>query len=140
MKLALLCAALLAALASGTAHAATPRSCGAYSVGPGTLRHGSTSGAACVLNAYRDCRPATYVLVAFGVLAGSHADTESTTAFRIFRIGTVCKVSVDATFRVVPETPRRFHGTCRRVRQIAGDIVATGCTGKLPATISLTGH
>jgi hypothetical protein len=28
----------------------------------------------------------------------------------------------------------------RRVRQVGGDIVATGCTGKLPATISLTGH
>jgi hypothetical protein len=140
LKLALLGAAVLAALAAGTAHGTTPRSCGAYSVGPGTLRHGSSSGAACVLKAYRDCRPATYVLAAFGVLAALGADTESTTAFHIVRVGPTCKVYVDATFRVVPQAPQRYHGTCRRVQRVADDILATGCTGRLPATISLTGH
>jgi hypothetical protein len=140
MEAALLGAGLLAVVAAGTAHSTTAYSCGAYSVGPGAQRHGSTSGAACVLRAYRSCRPAMYVLSAFGVLPALGADTESTTVFHIVRIGTACRLSVDATFRIVPQTPQRFHGTCRRAQQLAGDIVATGCTGRLPATISLTGQ
>jgi hypothetical protein len=117
---------------AGTAHATT-RSCGTYSIGPGAVRHGSPAGATCLLSAYRSCRPATYTLASFGV------DTESTAVFRIVRFGPACRVAVDATFRVVPQTPHRFHATCRRVRRVAGDIEATGCTGGLPPTISLTG-
>ena len=133
MKPALLCAAVLAAVAAGAAHGMTT-SCGAYSIGPGAARHGNAAGATCMLKAYRSCRPAMYVLAGFGV------DTESTSAFRVARIGSACQVSVYATFRVVPQTPHRYHGTCHRIQRLAGDIVATGCTGKLPATISLTGH
>ena len=132
MKLALLCSVLLAAVAAGVAHGTTP-SCGAYSIGPGAVRNGNADGATCMLRKYRSCRPAMYVLAAFGV------DTESTTAFRIVRIGSACHVSVYATFRVVPQTPHRYYGTCHRIQRLAGDIVATGCTGTLPATISLTG-
>ena len=133
MKLALLGSVLRAAVATGAAHGATT-SCGAYSIGPGAVRHGNAAGAPCMLRAYRSCRPAMYVLAAFGV------DTESTAAFRIVRIGSACRVSVDATFRVVPQSPHRYHGTCRRLRRVSGDIAATGCGGTLPATISLTGH
>jgi hypothetical protein len=133
VKLVLLCSIVLAAVASGAAHAART-SCGTYSIGPGAVRHGSTAGATCLLKAYRSCRPATYVLASFGV------DTESTSAFHIVRVGPKCTVAVDATFRVVPQTPHRFHGTCNRIRRLAGDFVAAGCTGKLPATISLTGR
>jgi hypothetical protein len=133
MKLALLCSVVLAAVAVGAAHGATT-SCGAYSIGPGAVRHGNAAGATCMLREYRSCRPAMYVLAAFGV------DTESTTAFRIVRLGGPCRVTVDATFRVVPQTPHRYHGTCRRIQRLAGDIVVTGCGGTLPATISLTGH
>jgi hypothetical protein len=86
-----------------------------------------------MLKAYRGCRPAMYVLAGFGV------DTESTTAFHVVRLGSTCRVAIDATFRVVPQTPQRFDGTCRRIQRLAGDVVATGCTGTLPATISLTG-
>src|SRR5215469_16565424 len=100
MRLALLCSVLFAALAVGAAHGART-SCGSYVIGPGALRHGNPAGATCLLKAYRSCRPAMYVLAGFGV------DTESTTAFHVVRLGSTCRVAIDATFRVVPQTPHR---------------------------------
>jgi hypothetical protein len=134
MKLALLAAALLAGVVVATAPAATPRNCGTYSVGPGSLRHGNASGAGCLLRAYRTCHAATFTLSSFGV------DTIARDVFHVVRASVICRVDVTASLEVVPQSPHRFSGTCRRVRRAAGDIVAGGCTGGLPATISLTGR
>jgi hypothetical protein len=134
MKLALFGSALLAAVAAGAAHGAVPRSCGTLSIGPGSLHRGSATAPACLLQAYRSCRPATFTLSSFGV------DTIAKDVFRIVRSGTTCRVGVLASFEVVPQQPHLAHATCRRVQRLAGDIVATGCTGNLPATISLTGR
>jgi hypothetical protein len=134
MKRALLAAVvLLAAVAAGTARGSA-RSCGTLSVGPGALRHGSSNGPTCLLRAYRSCTAATFTLSTFGV------DTIARDVFRVTRTGVICRLAVDASFEVIPESPHRFHATCRRVRRLVGDIVATGCTGALPATISLTGR
>jgi hypothetical protein len=133
MKLALLCCAVLAAVAVGAAPAA-PRSCGVLSIGPGSLHRGDPTAPACLLQAYRNCRPASFTLSSFGV------DTIAKDTFRIVRNGTTCGVAVLASFEVVPQQPHHSHATCRRVQRLAGDIVASGCTGTLPATISLTGR
>jgi hypothetical protein len=134
MRLALLCSALIAAVVAGTAHASAPRSCGTYSIGPGALRRGSPAGATCLLRAYTGCRPATFRLSSFGV------DTIAKDVFRVVRVGgSACHVAVDASFEVVPQQPHLLHATCMRVKRTTNDIVASGCTGSLPATISLTG-
>ena len=134
MKLALLCSVLLAAVAAGTAHGATPRNCGTLSIGPGSLHRGDSSSPSCLLQAYRHCRPATFTLSSFGV------DTIAKDVFRVGRSGVICQVSVLTSFEVVPQHPHLSHASCRRVQRLAGDIVATGCTGSLPPTISLTGR
>jgi hypothetical protein len=134
MKTTLLCLVLLSALAAGSAHAAT-RSCGMLAVGPGALRHGSAGGPACLLRAYRSCSAATFTLSSFGV------DTVAMDVFRIARASGGCRVDVSASFRVVPQHARLQSGLCRAVRRVAGDVVAVGCSGGLPApTISLTGR
>jgi hypothetical protein len=134
MKLALLCSALLAALVAGTGHASAPRSCGTLSIGPGSLKRGSAAGPACLLQAYRSCRPATFTLSSFGV------DTIAKDVFRVVRTPGSCRVTVAGSLEVVPQQPHLFHATCQRIQRVANDIVATGCTGKLPATVSLTGR
>lgn len=134
MKTTLLCLVLLSALAAGSAHAAT-RSCGTLAVGPGALRHGTSGGPACLLQAYRSCRTATFTLSTFGV------DTIATDVFRVARAAGGCRVEVDATFKVVPQRGHARSGVCRAVRRAGGDIVAVGCSGGLPGTtISLTGR
>ena len=118
-------------LALATVLAATQ--CQARSVGPGSLRRGGTSGADCMLAAYRDdCRSAGYTLSSFGV------DTVQEVTFRMLRGANGCTVYVTQSFRVVPQQPRvngRF--ICHRLRKTTdGDVVADRSA---PAkTISLT--
>jgi hypothetical protein len=134
MKLALFASVLLAGVVVAAGSAAAPRDCGAYSIGPGALRHGSTSGATCLLRAYRTCHPATFRLSTFGV------DTIARDVFRVVRTGVVCRVAVTASFEVVPQQAHHFRAGCRRVRRLGAGIVVTGCSGTLPGTISLTGR
>ncbi|HEY2071967.1 MAG TPA: hypothetical protein VGG88_00180 [Gaiellaceae bacterium] len=108
--------------------AAATIQCQARSVGPGSLRRGGTSGAACMLAAFKDCHAAGYTLSSFGV------DTIRTETFRLAG----CKVYVTESFRVVPQQPRvlgRF--VCSRLRKTStGDVVADRCAPQ--KTISLT--
>jgi hypothetical protein len=108
--------------------AAAAIQCQARSIGPGSLRRGGTSGAACMLAAFNDCHAAGYTLSSFGV------DTIHTETVRL--VG--CKVYVTESFRVVPQQPRvlgRF--VCSRLRKTGtGDIVADRCSPR--KTISLT--
>jgi len=127
---ALTAAALLAAGAA----AGKPLDCGVRSIGPGSLRRGGTSGAACLLRAFQQsCKAADYRLSLFGV------DTVSTEEFRVALRGGRCGVDVTASFRVVPQQP---HVTstrhCAIVRRSGGDTVADRCNGGPPATVSLT--
>ena len=115
------------ALAAG-AGAATPTHCQAKSIGPGSLQRGGTSGAACLLAAFRErCRSADYTLSQFGV------DTVHSLTFRTERRSTGCAVLVTESFRVVPQQPRvTARYLCRRLRPL----VADRCTPR--RAISLT--
>jgi hypothetical protein len=129
----LVLAAALAVLAS--AQASRTAVCPARSVGPGALKHGGTTGAGCMLRAYRNgCPATTYVLSSFGV------DTVGTLQFQLARRNGVCTIGVTRSFRVVPQKPRvTASGRCAALRQAAVDIVATGCKGTgLSPTLSLT--
>jgi hypothetical protein len=134
-RLALLLCCAVAAFGAASAGAAT-RDCGSLSVGPGALRHGSTSGAACLLAAFRTCTPAGYTLSNFGV------DTIASDVFRIQATSGRCQIQVTGTFRVVPQRPHTtLRGVCLALKRTATDIVATGCRGTgATATISLTGR
>ena len=102
--------------------------CQPRSVGPGSLRHGGTAGAACLVRAYDDgCRPAEYTLSTFGV------DTIRSETFRTQATSGGCQIVVSSSFRVVPQAPHSTgRYTCLRVRRLVVD----RCTPA--ATIPLT--
>jgi len=129
-----LTAALVCAAAFAAGAGAATRQCQARSIGPGSLRQGGTKGAACLLAAFQQgCRPAEYVLTAFGV------DTAATEDFRTSRRAGRCEVVVLTSFRVIPQTPHVFPTrTCARLRKVGADVVADRCTAGTPAAISLT--
>jgi hypothetical protein len=111
--------------------------CGSISVGPTALRPGTSSGAACLLRAYRQhCRPAVFELSIFGV------DTIARDGFRLVMLDGACGVKVTTSFTVVPQKPRpQGSGECRTLAMRGSDVIAGGCTGSgLPSTISLTGR
>ena len=120
--------ALAAAAAATAGSAASPTHCQAKSIGPGSLRRGGTTGAACLLAAFRDgCRPADYMLSQFGV------DTIHSLTFATRRRSFGCTVLVTESFRVVPQRPRvTGRYVCLRLRPLA----AERCTPS--RTISLT--
>ena len=80
--------------------------------------------------AYRDhCQAAEYTLSIFGV---------DTIRRRDFRIAG-CRVVIHETFRVVPQPPHATGAaSCSAIVRVRDDIAATGCTGTLGRTISLT--
>lgn len=127
---------VLLAAAAGAAHAQPGTTvCPTRSIGPGALLRGGTVGATCILRAYRQgCRTAQYELSSFGV------DTIATIRFGLQRRNGSCSITVNGTFRVVPQKPHvTSDGRCRTLRTTANDIIATGCSGKgLTPTISLT--
>lgn len=123
-----LAAAFLAILA--TQH------CAVRAIGPGTHLEGGTRGATCVLAAFRDgCRPADYTLTGIGI------GTVAVKSFSVQRWNGRCAVLVISTVntggvhgRPVGVGPR----VCRRLREIASDVVADRCSRGTPAAISLT--
>jgi hypothetical protein len=120
-----------AALASGAGAAGPP--CPASSIGPGSLHRGGTTGAICLLSAFRDGCRGSYVLSAFGV------DTVHSETFRLRRRNSACIVVVTASFRVVPQKPHlTLQRTCSKLLRAGTDVVAVRCTGGPPATLSLT--
>lgn len=123
--------AAAAALASGAAAAGPP--CPASSIGPGSLHRGGTTGATCLLSAFRSDCQGNYVLSAYGV------DTVHSETFRLQRRNGVCVVVVAESFRVVPQKPHlTIERTCTKLLRQGTDVVAVLCTGKAPHTISLT--
>jgi hypothetical protein len=121
-----------AALAAGVSAAAGPQNCPSASVGPGTQRHGGTTGAACLLTAFQNgCRRAEYVFTSFGV------DTVAVENFSVERRSGRCAVVVLTSFQVIPQKAHLLPShTCRRLHKTTAGIVADRCT---PArTISLT--
>jgi hypothetical protein len=131
----------IAALDSGlatTARATTPPPlrCESLTTGPTALPSGGSSGALCLLHAYRQhCRPAVYELSTFGV------DTIARDDFRLVLGGGRCRVQVVTTFRVVPQKARpQGSGHCSVLDLQGADVVARGCVGAgLPSSLSLTG-
>jgi hypothetical protein len=106
--------------------------CQARTVGPGSLQHGGTAGASCLLAAFEaNCRPAVYTLAAYGV------DTIHSLQFRTARRTTGCAVLVTESYRVIPQQPHvTAHRACARVHKAAAGVVADRCTPA--ATVSLT--
>jgi hypothetical protein len=127
--------ALAASLVALTSARAATHVCAPRSIGPGALVRGSTTGAECMLHAFRNgCAPSTYVLSSFGV------DTIATLEFALVRRNGACTISVTRSFRVVPQKPRvTGFGRCAALaKSPAGGIVATGCKGNgLSQTTSL---
>ena len=132
---------LAAALAVGAAAAhgagaAPVRSCGSLTVGGEAVTTSSKGGgAACMLQAFRSCVPATYRLSSFGV------DTIATSTFTVAKSASGCVVTVSVTHRFVPRPPSGpTVGRCGAIVRAGSDIVATGCRpGTLSPTLSLTG-
>jgi hypothetical protein len=125
-------AAASAALALGAGSGAAATQCPAASIGPGSISHGGTAGARCLLAAFDDrCRAADYTLSSFGV------DTIHSEEFQLAHRAGRCLVLVTDSHRVVPQPAHvTGHATCLRIRKTSSDIVADRCT---PArTISLT--
>jgi hypothetical protein len=123
------------AAVTGSARATVTPSCGALSIGPGAVTHGSTRAAACLLHAFQQhCRPASYRLSTFGV------DTIAVDDFRVAATAGRCRITVATSFRVVPNRVRPGAvGVCASLVSRGVDIVATGCkVDGLPAVISLT--
>ena len=106
--------------------------CQGRSVGPGSLRRGSTAGAACLMSSFQNgCRAADYTLSSFGV------DTIHARQFEVTRRNGACVVLVTDSYRVVPQQPRVIaKRSCSRVHKLNGDVVADRCTTR--ETISLT--
>jgi hypothetical protein len=106
--------------------------CQARTIGPGSLRHGGTAGAACLLAAFDDgCRAASYTLSAFGV------DTVHSLQFRTERRTNGCAVLVTESYRVVPQQPRvTGHRACARVHKTDAGIVADRCTPAGPVSLT----
>ena len=106
--------------------------CPAASIGPGSLSHGGTAGASCLMSSFQNgCKAADYTLSSFGV------DTVHSETFRVERQNGRCVAAIVESFRVVPQPPRLTNRlTCARVHRLNGDIVADRCTPK--RTISLT--
>jgi hypothetical protein len=120
------------------AGAATPRvlDCGSLSTGSTALSHGTTSGAMCLLHAYRQhCAPARYELSTFGI------DTIARDEFRLVTKSGRCTVAITTSFTVVPQKPRpQGSGECSSLVARGADVVASGCVGNgLPSSLSLTG-
>ncbi len=136
LRLALLISCMLAVFGAASAGAGVVHDCGALSVGPGSLRRGSTHGAVCFFLAYPKCRPTSYTLSRFGV------DTVATDVFQLQATSTGCHVTVTGTFRVVPQHPHTtLRAVCLALRRTSSDIVATGCIrAGSTRTISLTGR
>ena len=112
--------------------AAAVHHCPAASIGPGSLHHGGTAGASCLLSSFQNgCKAADYTLSAFGV------DTVHSETFRVERLNGRCVVAIVESFRVVPQPPRSTTRlACTRVHRLNGDVVADRCTPK--RTVSLT--
>jgi hypothetical protein len=129
----LLALVLLLVVAAG-AGASRAQTCPPRSIGPGSLLHGGTAGAACLLHAYQHgCTSAQYTLSSFGV------DTIAALRFTLVRRNGKCAIAVTRRFRVVPQKPRvTAAGTCKTLRKTATDIVAAGCSDGLSPTTSLT--
>jgi hypothetical protein len=127
-------AALLAAGSASAGRAAAP-TCGSYSVGPGAHTAGSVKNARCLLNQFTRCRSATYRLSTFGV------DTIAVDDFSVSNADGHCFVSVQTSFRVVPQQAKPgATAFCASLKARGADVVAVNCTGgTLPKTISLTG-
>ncbi len=134
LRLLALTTALLAAAALAAGASAEIHQCQSRSIGPGSLRHGGTKGAACLLAAFQQrCRGAEYLLSAYGV------DTAATEDFRTERRNGRCEVVVLTSFRVIPQQPKVFPTrTCARLRKVGSDVVADRCSAGTPAAISLT--
>jgi hypothetical protein len=126
-------ALVLAAVAAGSAHAAS-KSCGTLSVRAGSVYQGATGGPACMLAAFQACKAATFTLSDYGV------DTIATDTFTVAKGSAGCRVGVVGTFRVVPQAPHTLSASCRALKRAGSDVVATGCTGSLGTPISLTGR
>jgi hypothetical protein len=129
-----LLALVLSLVIASSAGASSAQTCPPRSIGPGSLLHGGTAGAACLLRAYQHgCTSAQYTLSSFGV------DTIATLRFTLVKRNGKCAVAVTRSFRVVPQKPRvTAAGTCKTLRKTATDIVAAGCSGGLSPTTSLT--
>jgi hypothetical protein len=129
---ALALAAALAAVAAGGAGAAT-RSCGTLYIGPGAKGHVSSTGPACMLQAFEGCHPATYTVSRFVV------DALVSASFRIERKAGRCRVPVVASVRIVPQKAHLVRGVCTGLRRVKRDVLAVGCSKSLPTRISLNG-
>jgi len=125
---------VLSLVVAAGAGASRAQTCPPRTIGPGSLLHGGTAGAACLLHAYQHgCTSARYTLSSFGV------DTVATLRFTLVRRSGKCAIAVTRSFRVVPQQPRvTAAGTCKTLRKTATDIVAVGCNGGLSPTTSLT--
>jgi hypothetical protein len=135
VRIVVLAAVLLFALATLGVARAQPRTCGTRSLGPGAVTHVTGGGARCLLDAYRArCRPARYVLSLFGV------DTIATRTFTVARAAGGCRVLVTVSFHIVPQPAHvTGHGFCRKLVTRGKAIVAEGCTGSgLTPAVSLT--
>jgi len=130
-SLALLAAVSAAALAAaGSASAA--KQCATRTVGPGKLTQGGTTGATCLLEAYRTgCRRAEYILSSVGLT------TFVVKNFSVERRGDGCAVLVFVNIAVVKQPSRVLSSQCSRLRRVGADVVADRCTGGTDA-ISLT--
>jgi hypothetical protein len=107
--------------------------CPPASIGPGSVHRGGTTGATCLLSAFRDGCRGSYVLSAYGV------DTIHSETFRLRRRNGACTVVVTESFRVVPQKPHlTLERTCTKLRRTAKEVLAEGCSGGEPHTVSLT--
>ena len=109
--------------------------CPPRTLGPGARVVGGTKGAACLLAAYRRCRPAEYVLSGFGF------GTTVIVNFSVQHWVGGCAVLV--TRSVVtgrPQDPPAVTGprVCRRLRATAVGAVADRCGDGGPAAYRLT--
>jgi hypothetical protein len=132
---AVACALTVGAAAAQGVVASPMRSCGSLTVTDALPTNSTGGGAACMLNAFRSCTPATYRLASFGV------DTVATSTFTVAKGASGCAVTVSVTHRVVPRPPSGpTVGRCGAIVRAGSDIVATGCRpGTLLPTLSLTG-
>jgi hypothetical protein len=132
---ALQIASLAAAAAlAGSASAAAPAQCAPRTIGPGTRFAGGTTGAHCLLGAFRRmCRASEYVLTGF---------TGGTTVivnFSVQRWRGRCAVLVIRSISEPQQKPL-VDGprVCRRIRSTPGDVVVDRCGRGEPAAYSLT--
>jgi hypothetical protein len=136
LAVAVLSVAAAAVLSAGAGAASPTPTCGSYSVGPGSHTAGSVKSAQCLLHQFARCHSATYRLSQFGV------DTIAVDDFSVSNADGHCFVSVQTSFRVVPQAPKPgATAFCASLKAKGSDVIAVNCIGgSLPKTISLTGR